>query len=139
MWGAWFSYLHSAGDWAIRGDTQGSQHAVRVSSFVPCYASSGYASSEIQLGYSPGTSIPSANRQVWRFRVGPFGSSVNTEVFPLSSLLALRFEVQGTATSVRWVYHHSDLTAAVQRRTAVAIQEPAQAMKRLELLAALRV
>ena len=52
MWRFKISYLHSAGDWAISGSAQGSQNAVRASSFVPCYASSGYASSEIQLGYT---------------------------------------------------------------------------------------
>ena len=64
MWGAWISYLHSAGDQAISGDAPGSQNAVCVSSFVPCYARSGDANSETFLGYSLGTSIQSVNRQV---------------------------------------------------------------------------
>ena len=57
----------------------------------------------------------------------------------MASLLAIRFEVPGTVTSVRWVHHRSDLAAVIQRRAEVATQEPAHALERLELLAALRV
>ena len=71
--------------------------------------------------------------------MGAFGLFVNTEVFPVSSLLAIRFGVSGTGTAVRWMHHRSDLVAAVQGRADVMTQEPAHVLERLERLAALRV